>query len=182
MTRWSLLVNWAALAGTAGIAAHALIALIIGWLRANAVAKVTARWSHSTETPESAGVVVVPVALLGATAALSIAGVMPQYGVWNGALIFALAVALTVMGFIDDARRLTGGARLAAQFICVVAVVATLPSSARVVPEYVPLMLERALIVIAGVWFVNLVNFMDGIDLISVTETCSVTLGIAILA
>jgi UDP-N-acetylmuramyl pentapeptide phosphotransferase/UDP-N-acetylglucosamine-1-phosphate transferase len=39
----------------------------------------------------------------------------------------------------------------------------------------VPLWLERGLAVVAGVWFVNLVNFMDGIDWITVAEMAPIT-------
>jgi UDP-N-acetylmuramyl pentapeptide phosphotransferase/UDP-N-acetylglucosamine-1-phosphate transferase len=38
----------------------------------------------------------------------------------------------------------------------------------RLFPEIMPLMAERALALLAGVWFVNLVNFMDGLDWITV--------------
>ncbi len=36
-------------------------------------------------------------------------------------------------------------------------------------------MIERSLILFAGLWFVNLVNFMDGLDLMTVAEVVPVT-------
>src|SRR5262249_31428702 len=45
-----------------------------------------------------------------------------------------------------------------------------------------PLPLERVGLILAALWFVNLTNFMDGIDLISAVETVAITIGIAILA
>jgi UDP-N-acetylmuramyl pentapeptide phosphotransferase/UDP-N-acetylglucosamine-1-phosphate transferase len=44
------------------------------------------------------------------------------------------------------------------------------------------LSLERAFLVIGGVWFVNLVNFMDGIDWITVAEMVPMTAAVAMLA
>ena len=35
--------------------------------------------------------------------------------------------------------------------------------------------IERGLLLIAGLWFVNLVNFMDGLDLMTVAETVPIT-------
>ena len=40
---------------------------------------------------------------------------------------------------------------------------------------------ERALLLLGGVWFVNLVNFMDGIDWMTVAEIVPVTAGVALL-
>src|SRR6476620_45003 len=127
MKGWPLLLSWLTLATAAAIATCGLIALLIGWLRANAVAKVTSRSSHVAETPESAGVALVPMALLSAAVALCIFSIPWPYSGWYGALVCVAALALTVMGFIDDARGLTSGIRLAAQFICVSAVVVVLP-------------------------------------------------------
>jgi UDP-N-acetylmuramyl pentapeptide phosphotransferase/UDP-N-acetylglucosamine-1-phosphate transferase len=38
-----------------------------------------------------------------------------------------------------------------------------------------PLVIERSLILLTGLWFVNLVNFMDGLDLMTVAEVVPVT-------
>ena len=48
--------------------------------------------------------------------------------------------------------------------------------NARIIPE-LPWWLERALLLLGGVWFVNLVNFMDGIDWMTVAEIVPVTGG-----
>ena len=44
----------------------------------------------------------------------------------------------------------------------------------RIVPAC-PLGIERGLLLLAGLWFVNLVNFMDGLDLMTVAEIVPVT-------
>jgi UDP-N-acetylmuramyl pentapeptide phosphotransferase/UDP-N-acetylglucosamine-1-phosphate transferase len=56
-------------------------------------------------------------------------------------------------------------------------IVNILPNDARIVTA-LPLAFERALLVASGVWFVNLVNFMDGIDWITVAEVVPITIGL----
>ncbi len=70
--------------------------------------------------------------------------------------------------------------RLVLQAAAVGAVVFTTPETARIVPA-LPLALERGLILLAGVWFVNLVNFMDGLDLMTVAEVVPVTATLLLL-
>ena len=69
--------------------------------------------------------------------------------------------------------------RLLVQFVAVAIVIAVLPDDLRM-PPFLPWWLERALLVVAGVWFVNLVNFMDGIDWMTVAEVVPVTGGIVL--
>jgi UDP-N-acetylmuramyl pentapeptide phosphotransferase/UDP-N-acetylglucosamine-1-phosphate transferase len=89
-------------------------------------------------------------------------------------------VLLAVVGAIDDIRVLSAGLRLLLQTLAVGMVIATLPPEFRVVPQ-LPLPLERALLLLGGVWFVNLVNFMDGIDWMTVAEVVPITTGVALL-
>src|SRR5207245_1908224 len=56
----------------------------------------------------------------------------------------------------------------------VAAVLLAAPENLRIVPAC-PLWLERGLLLLAGLWFVNLVNFMDGLDLMTVAESVPVT-------
>ena len=44
-----------------------------------------------------------------------------------------------------------------------------------------PWWLERALLVLGGLWFVNLVNFMDGIDWMTVAEAVPISAGVVLL-
>ncbi len=47
--------------------------------------------------------------------------------------------------------------------------------------QHCPLWIERALLLLAGLWFVNLVNFMDGLDLMTVAEAVPVTAAVVLL-
>jgi UDP-N-acetylmuramyl pentapeptide phosphotransferase/UDP-N-acetylglucosamine-1-phosphate transferase len=44
-----------------------------------------------------------------------------------------------------------------------------------------PLAVERGLLLVAGLWFLNLVNFMDGLDLMTVAETVPIAAALVLL-
>jgi UDP-N-acetylmuramyl pentapeptide phosphotransferase/UDP-N-acetylglucosamine-1-phosphate transferase len=166
----------------AGLLTFGGIAAVIPWLKRLAVAKPNQRSSHTVPTPQGGGIVIVPVALLIAWLALALGAGAPRGGLVYVATVGAAALGLTVIGFLDDMRSLGVLPRLAAQAIAVGCAVLLLPGDMRALPAIVPLPIERVLEVGALLWFVNLTNFMDGIDLISVVETVAIALGIVILA
>ena len=59
-------------------------------------------------------------------------------------------------------------------------VIYALPDELRVAP-FLPWWAERVLLVIGGVWFVNLVNFMDGLDWMTVAEVVPVSAALALM-
>ncbi len=59
-------------------------------------------------------------------------------------------------------------------------VIMTLPDEMRIVSA-LPWWLERGLLLLGGVRFVNLVNFMDGIDWMTIAEIVPITAGLALL-
>jgi UDP-N-acetylmuramyl pentapeptide phosphotransferase/UDP-N-acetylglucosamine-1-phosphate transferase len=176
MTSIDLVAGLAApglLLGTALLSA-ALIVLLKPLLIRYALARPNARSSHRVPTPQGGGIAVVGACLL-------VAGVV----LWalnlplGGFLVVAAAsVALAVVGAVDDIRPLPAGPRLLLQVAAVAAVVAA--SQVRVLPDAVPLVLEQGLLILGGVWFVNLVNFMDGLDWITVAEMVPVTAFVAV--
>jgi UDP-N-acetylmuramyl pentapeptide phosphotransferase/UDP-N-acetylglucosamine-1-phosphate transferase len=169
-------------AATAAFLAYAGIAGAIGLLKRRALAKPNQRSSHTTPTPQGGGVVVVPAALVSAGIALALSGSQPPGGAFYLGVVATAALTLTIIGFIDDMRALSVASRLVSQTLAVAVAVALMPADFRIFPPLVPLPLERALLICAGLWFVNLFNFMDGIDLISAAETTAIALGILILA
>jgi UDP-N-acetylmuramyl pentapeptide phosphotransferase/UDP-N-acetylglucosamine-1-phosphate transferase len=66
------------------------------------------------------------------------------------------------------------------QAIIVAAVIYTLPDDLRILPQ-LPRWLERFLLVLGGLWFVNLVNFMDGIDWMTVAEVIPLTASLGVM-
>ncbi|MET4419089.1 glycosyltransferase family 4 protein [Bradyrhizobium sp. RT3a] len=169
----------AAMSSLLAVAAAALMSALITWtsrplLQRYALARPNARSSHRIPTPQGAGIAVITATLLVASACSAWANVaIPP------ALVIA-TIVIALVGFADDIVSLPVLVRLALQAACVGAVVFTAPETARIVPA-LPLPLERGLILLAGVWFVNLVNFMDGLDLMTVAEVVPVTAALLLL-
>src|SRR5262249_39084277 len=90
------------------------------------------------------------------------------------------ALALAAAGAVDDIRPLSVAFRLALQCAAVALVLAFIPADFRVVPA-LPWWLDRAGLLLGGMWFVNLTNFMDGIDWMMVAETVPITGAVILL-
>jgi UDP-N-acetylmuramyl pentapeptide phosphotransferase/UDP-N-acetylglucosamine-1-phosphate transferase len=166
---WGILLLCAAAAACAG-----LIVLLRPVLERYALARPNARSSHNKPTPQGGGIAVVGVTLL---LSLIVFALEPSFGsaaLQEFAPIVIAAILLALVGVVDDIRTLDALPRLLLQFVAVAIVLLTLPNEARVAP-LLNFWLERALLLLAGVWFVNLVNFMDGIDWITVAEVVPVT-------
>lgn len=161
------------------LAAAAVLSAAITWasrplLQRYALARPNARSSHRIPTPQGAGIAVIAATLLiGSLAAAGMHATIPP------ALVGA-TVLIALVGFADDIISLPVLLRLVLQAGAVGAVVFTTPDNLRIVPS-MPLLLERSLILVAGVWFVNLVNFMDGLDLMTVAEVVPVTAALVLL-
>ena len=142
-----------------------------------AVARPNARSSHSTPTPQGGGIAVVAAI---SVALLVAAAIEPatMLGLWPLAIALLL---LAAVGACDDIIHLSVAPRFVAQFIAVSIVVATLPHEARIVP-LLPWWVERAALLIAGVYAVNVANFMDGLDWLTVAEVVPVTAGLCLLS
>ena len=177
---YSLLLS-GAIAVLAAVLTHVGIASLIGWLRRLALARPNQRSSHVVPTPQGGGLIVVPVALVIAAGTLWLIPVTVPGGAVYGAAVALAALALMTVGFIDDMRGLGVLLRLSVQGLAVVLAIALMPPELRILPA-LPVWLERIVLCGGLLWFINLFNFMDGIDLISAVETVSIALGIALLA
>jgi UDP-N-acetylmuramyl pentapeptide phosphotransferase/UDP-N-acetylglucosamine-1-phosphate transferase len=142
-----------------------------------ALAKPTARSSHKKPTPQGGGIAVIIATMI----IIAIAAIFfpEQFDKpFRLTAIFAAAIGLALVGATDDVRPLEAIPRLILQTAAVAVVLAALPPEMRVIPAF-PWWLERAVLLVAGVWFVNVVNFMDGIDWLTVAEVVPITLGLA---
>ena len=99
----------------------------------------------------------------------------PAAFIGHGALVAGLGL-LAVVSWLDDRRGLGVAVRLLVQALVIAIVLAGLDASRRLAPV-LPLLAERALIALGWLWFVNLFNFMDGIDGLACVETIAVALG-----
>ena len=162
----------------AAAATAALIALLFPVLRQYALARPNQRSSHKVPTPQGGGIAVTAVTIV--TVAIAFYALpLPAGDAHQLAWTFAATLLLAAVGAVDDIRTLEALPRLLLQAAAVVVVIAALPADLQVVPV-LPWWAERALMLIGGVWFVNLVNFMDGIDWITVAEVVPVTAALAL--
>lgn len=84
-----------------------------------------------------------------------------------------LALVVSVKGLVDDIRTLSASLRLVIQFSASAALLATLytlPVNGLEPLDGIPLWLSFGLVLFAGVWWLNLFNFMDGIDGIAAAQ------------
>ena len=93
--------------------------------------------------------------------------------------IFSATLLVALVGAADDVSALPVGARLLLQAIAVAVVIFTLPADLSIIP-LMPVWAERAMLFAGMLWFVNLVNFMDGIDWMMVAEVVPVAAGLAL--
>ena len=162
-------------------ATAALILLLFPLLRRYALARPVARSSHKVPTPQGGGIAVIAAALVATIwAAYSIEGPALASDLHLLAVV-AATIGLAVLGMTDDIHPMPAGPRLVFQALAVGLVVATLPTELRVAPA-LPFVIERVALAFGLLWFVNLVNFMDGIDWMSVAEIVPVTAGLAVLS
>lgn len=163
-----------ALALAAAAASTLLIVALRPLLQRYALARPNARSSHKTPTAQGGGIAVIAAAL--ACAAVAMALLARPFSPALFAICGA-AIMLACLGALDDLRPMPALPRLAVQFATILLVVGMLAPDLRLVPA-LPLWIERTLLLIAGLWFINLVNFMDGLDWMSVAEIVPVTLAL----
>jgi len=167
-----LAVAWAASAG--------LIVALRPWLARYALARPNARSSHTVPTPQGGGIAVVAATLAATWLGVALAAMVMPVGLTRLTALSVAAILLALVGAVDDIRTLGAAPRFTIHVLAVGLVIALLPADFRVVPA-LPATVERALLLFGGVYFVNLVNFMDGLDLMTVAEVVPVTAGVILL-
>ena len=162
------------------LAATALgVRLLLPWLTARAVLdRPNERSSHKSPTPRGGGLVVVAVV----AAALWVIQIATGAPLWRLAVLTLALAALAAVSWLDDRRGADWRLRLVLQLAAVAAGLVAIgigPLAERLglAPWLVGIPLA-----LAWMWFVNLYNFMDGIDGITGTETASIGVGLVALA
>jgi UDP-N-acetylmuramyl pentapeptide phosphotransferase/UDP-N-acetylglucosamine-1-phosphate transferase len=164
----------------AGLFSGGLIIALMPWLKAYALARPNARSSHREPTPQGGGIAVIVATLLAAWLGVSLAGRTAAGAPGEVLALTLAALALAATGAVDDIRPLPVRLRLALQCAAVGLVLAFIPAESRIIPE-LPWWLERAGLLLGGIWFVNLTNFMDGIDWMTVAEAVPIAGAIILL-
>jgi UDP-N-acetylmuramyl pentapeptide phosphotransferase/UDP-N-acetylglucosamine-1-phosphate transferase len=163
-------------AAAAAALSAAIIAATLPTLLRYALARPVARSSHVIPTPQGAGfgVVVATLVIVGLHAVLG--PISYGYNVWPCVAAVAL---LALVGGFDDIKPIPVLPRLALQTIAIGILLAAVPADARIFPD-LPVVAERCALLLGSLWFVNLVNFMDGIDWMMVVEIVPVTVALAL--
>jgi UDP-N-acetylmuramyl pentapeptide phosphotransferase/UDP-N-acetylglucosamine-1-phosphate transferase len=162
------LVFFAIVAATAAPVCAGLIKLVFPLLRRYAMARPNARSSHIEPTPQGAGIAVIATVLSITAATATLNPISLPIAVFGGTLFIGL------VGLLDDLRPMPVLPRLILQAIAVGVVLFCAPADLRIMPSF-PIGIERGLLFLAGIWFVNLVNFMDGLDLMTAAEVVPIT-------
>jgi UDP-N-acetylmuramyl pentapeptide phosphotransferase/UDP-N-acetylglucosamine-1-phosphate transferase len=143
-----------------------LIILLQPVLQRYALAKPNARSSHRMPTPQGGGIAVIAATIAAAGFGLFSLGASLAAPLVT---VFAAVIVIACVGAADDIHPLAVAPRLVLQALAVATVIYALPSDLRII-SILPWWMERVLLFVAGLWFVNLVNFMDGIDWMTVAE------------
>jgi UDP-N-acetylmuramyl pentapeptide phosphotransferase/UDP-N-acetylglucosamine-1-phosphate transferase len=155
-----------------------LVKFTLEQLRKNAILDhPNDRSSHAIPTPRGGGWGIVLTLLAIWSVILSLFGTP---GHWP--LMMLGAVLLVVVSWLDDLRDVAPRWRLLAQITAVFLGLYALPDGFSLTNGFLPFWLERGAMAVAWLWFINLYNFMDGIDGITGTETASIGVGLILIS
>ena len=163
----------------ASLAVAFCTALIIRWRarKLGLIAEVNARSSHTVPTPSGGGIGIV---LAGSLAGIFVAIPYPTAIV----PVIVAGVLIAIIGYLDDRQPIAARWRLGAQILLTGAVVLSIPleilgpQMGVALPEPVFLVV----LVLAGALWINLYNFMDGIDGLAAAEAIFLLLGAMFIA
>ena len=172
---------------TLAAAVPALAAGLVSWLgtwrlihaleRGGVLDLPNQRSSHAVPTPRGGGIAVVGAVLLAWIAVLGMAGALRQ-----GSVVLLAALGLALMSWRDDRAGLPVAVRFAGHALAVAAALWSMPQAGALFDPWLPAWIGSAALALAWLWFVNLFNFMDGIDGMAGGEALSLGLGIAVVA
>lgn len=167
----ALLILTGLAAALSCLATRALLALL---RRAAVLDHPNDRSSHDVPTPRGGGIAVIASIVITGLGWSIVSG---QTDSGSLGIALGLTIALSVVSFIDDLRTLSAGIRLAAHALAVAGGLWALDGHGAFA-AYLPQPVDLALTALAWLWFINLYNFMDGIDGIVGSETGAIALGI----
>jgi len=133
------------------------------------------RSSHTTPTARGGGIVI----LAGLVGAWLLIGWREPTMLAPILVVIASALVLAVISWVDDLRSLPALPRLAAQAVAVFVVLTVAPLPGPVFGGLLPASLDGLAAGLLWIWFINLYNFMDGIDGIATVEATAIGFGIA---
>jgi len=164
-----------ALVGLASWAATGVVLrLLIAW---HIFDKPNHRSSHVSAKPRGGGLAVVPLVVLawGLSAVVLGGGSAAFWSTVAGALMLA------AISWADDRNSQPAALRFGFQLAAVTLGLWSLEPATLVFQGVLPLPADRLITAVLWLWFVNLFNFMDGIDGLCAVETASIGGGLALV-
>ena len=134
------------------------------------------RSSHARPIPRGGGAGFVPVILATWVVLWRLGSPVISVAVLLGAL------AVTAISFADDLWSVSAWQRFVVQAAAVLGALYFFPSEGSIIANYLPIPVDRFIAGALWLWFINLFNFMDGIDGIAGAEAAIVGVGVAVLA
>ena len=98
---------------------------------------------------------------------------MPPF-VW---ILLVGAIFMASVGWLDDFKSLSVTLRFFIQLITVIIAVLFLPN----IWDFLPIFVEKCILILAWMWFINLYNFMDGADAFATQEAIFISLALLLL-
>ena len=159
------------------IATYASIAGLRPWLTARGIVDVpNHRSSHDEPRPRGAGLAVIAIVI----AAWLIWAAVADPAWPTAYAVPAVAAALAIVSWRDDVADLSVWPRLLAQVTAALVLVWSLPGP--VFQGLLPSAIDTIAATVLLAWFINLYNFMDGIDGITGVESIAIGCGLAAVA
>jgi len=136
------------------------------------------RSSHQVPTPRGGGIAILAI-FLPATLALVLAEEIPTF---EAATLAGLATLLAAVCWIDDVRDLNPAVRLGVHVATVAIAMIMGLVDGPVFGGLLPRWIDQTVAVLLWIWFINLFNFMDGIDGFAAVETITIGIGVALVS
>ena len=167
---FSLLLSFAA--------CYALTKVVHRKLLARAVMDIpNERSMHKIPVPRGGGLAIMIVIVVGLLFSLLI----DQPNAANSLLLLGAIGLLMFVSWLDDRKGMGVKIRLGAHVLAAFVGSLALGPDAMALGGFLPFWLDRTLVVLGWAWFMNLYNFMDGIDGITGVQSVSCAAGFALL-
>jgi UDP-N-acetylmuramyl pentapeptide phosphotransferase/UDP-N-acetylglucosamine-1-phosphate transferase len=134
------------------------------------------RSSHITPVPRGGGwallIILIPALIFGI---FIFDGNLRHLGLVIGMLLLA------VISWVDDRRHVSPATRLSLHILAACLGSLSFPPDHLLLQGVLPFWFDRLVMILGWAWFINLYNFMDGIDGITGVETISIASGICLI-
>ena len=128
------------------------------------------RSSHVGVTPRGGGIVFVIVFYIG----LLLYSLFLSLPVFPIVIIAFCSIVMAFVGWLDDFKDLSASIRFFIQFIVVLISCMFIPK----IWYSIPIVIEKTILILSWIWFINLFNFMDGTDGYAAQEAVFICIGI----